>query len=336
MQRLAEADLPAELEVPAAAAPRHLGRRHRRRDDGARDHLLAAPQATVRRARSRRCACSRRPSTRATRPLTDSQLWHQMVTAQKSLASSDVRPRLGDALEQLRLASEDRPLPFGALARRLDALEHEPASWPAAALGLGALRDRRARWAWTAATTASTRSPTREGFHQGSVVRGLELAGVPEEPGSDEHLVAATYLAAITCRYLDGAESELGAAIADRSRGDAGRPSCAWLGATRRGTPWLSGSPVRQADPLGARARTRRASVVAAPVGSTRWGTLTSRWRLQPSFIIARCPASRHHDALPRAERAPAGRPADRVEGHRLLRPELRQGSTLVPRDTSR
>ncbi len=32
-----------------AAAPRHLGGRHRRRHDGAGDHLLAAPQATVRR-----------------------------------------------------------------------------------------------------------------------------------------------------------------------------------------------------------------------------------------------------------------------------------------------
>ena len=57
----------------------------------------------------------------------------------------------------------------------------------------------------------------RDGLDHAAVLRGLELAGVSTDPDSQDHLVAATYLASITCRYLVGAESELGDTIADRS-----------------------------------------------------------------------------------------------------------------------
>ena len=58
----------------------------------------------------------------------------------------------------------------------------------------------------------------RDGLEHASVMRGLELAGVTNAPGSEDHLVGAAYLAAITCRYLRGAETHLGDMISRRSQ----------------------------------------------------------------------------------------------------------------------
>ncbi len=164
-----------------------------------------------------------------------------MVTAQKSLASADVRLRLGDALEQLRLASEDRPLPFGAW-------HGDWTPW-----NMSRRRGRLQLWDWERFETGVPMGLDRchygvntithtQGFDQGSIVRGLELAGIPEEPGSDEHLVAAAYLAAIACRYLVGAEGHRGETIADRAEVML-ETLCAWLGAPAEALAWLTAVP---------------------------------------------------------------------------------------------
>jgi len=57
----------------------------------------------------------------------------------------------------------------------------------------------------------------RDGVSVGSVVAGLRHAGI--DPTSyDDRLAGAAYLAAITARYLVGAESELGETIVDRAQ----------------------------------------------------------------------------------------------------------------------
>ena len=62
------------------------------------------------------------------------------------------------------------------------------------------------------------------------MMRGLELAGVTDRrPSAKATSSAAAYLAAITCRYLLGAESDLGETIADRSRVML-ETLCQWLG----------------------------------------------------------------------------------------------------------
>jgi hypothetical protein len=227
LQRLAAADLPAEIEVPQLV---HLGTWQ-----GATVVAMTALETSFLQ-RPKRQFDVPVPEMRhfaeafdeGTRPLTESPLWDQMLTAQKSLASSDVRSRLGDALDQLRLASEGHPLPLGGwhgdwtpwnMSRRRGRLQLW--DWERFETGVPVGLDR-----CHYGVNAITHS---EGFTQASVLRGLELAEVPEEPGSDEHLVAATYLAAITCRYLEGAESELGAAIEDRSRVVLDT-LCTWLG----------------------------------------------------------------------------------------------------------
>jgi hypothetical protein len=69
----------------------------------------------------------------------------------------------------------------------------------------------------------------RDGLDHASVMRGLELAGVSNVPGTDDHLVGAAYLATITGRYLRGAETDLGDMISHRSEVMLGALS-AWLG----------------------------------------------------------------------------------------------------------
>jgi len=235
LQRLAEADLPAELEVPRLL---HLGTW-----EGATVVAMTALETTFWQRPKRQfdvpveeMRLFEAAFDEGTRPLTDSQLWDQLVTAQKSLASGDARARLGDALEQLRQAGEDRPLPFGAW-------HGDWTPW-----NMSRRRGRLQLWDWERFETGVPVGLDRchygvnaithtEGFDQRAIRRGLELAGVSEEPGSEEHLVAATYLAAIACRYLVGAESDLGHTIADRAEVMLDS-LCAWLGApagVRRG-----------------------------------------------------------------------------------------------------
>ena len=201
----------------------------------------------------------------------------------------------------------------------------------ASSCGTGSASRPAYRSAWTAATTASTPSPAATALDLASVVRGLELAGVTADRGTEDHVVGATYLAAIACRYLAGAESDQGAVIAGRSRMmlDALR---AWLGLRASVHRWLRRAlratrhPVRPgALPVAARRRAARGCIAL-------WGMLTSRWRLQPGVPRHRGPARRHHHALPRPERAPRRRPADGLQGHRLLRPATTTADPLVRR----
>jgi hypothetical protein len=227
LERLAEAGLPAELEVPRLL---HLGTW-----EGSTIVAMTALETSFLQRPKRQFEVPAEEMglfeasfDEGTRPLTDSQLWDQMVTAQKSLTSAGVRLRLGDALEQLRLASEERPLRFGAW-------HGDWTPW-----NMSRRRGRLQLWDWERFETGVPMGLDRchygvntvthtEGFDQKSILRGLELAGVPASPGSDEHLVAAAYLAAIACRYLVGAEGHLGETIADRAEVML-QTLCVWLG----------------------------------------------------------------------------------------------------------
>ncbi len=180
LQRLAEADLPAELEVPRLL---HLGtwegatvlamtaldtsflQRPRRQFDVPvsemdRFHAAFAEEA---------------------RPLVDSPLWDQMVSAQQSLGTSEVRERLGEALERLRLAATDRPLPLGGwhgdwtpwnMSRRRGRLQ----LWDCERFETGVPRGLdRCHYGVNAVTR-------RDGTDVASVMRGFELAGVHQRP----------------------------------------------------------------------------------------------------------------------------------------------------------
>jgi hypothetical protein len=213
--RLAEADLPDELEVPRLL---HLGpwegatvlamtaldtsflQRPRRQFD--------VPQAEMDRFHA--------AFAEEARPPVESPWWDQMVTAQQSLGSSEVRDRLGDALERLRLAVTDRPLPLGGW-------HGDWTPW-----NMSRRRGRLQLWDWERFETGVPRGldrchygvnavTRRDGTDVAAVMRGLELAGVTDDPGGEDHLVGATYLAAITCRYLVGAEGDLGETISERS-----------------------------------------------------------------------------------------------------------------------
>lgn len=215
LRRLAEADLPPVLEVPRLL---HLGAWEQ-----STVVAMTALDTTFRQRPKRQFAVPVEEMAlfesafdEGTRSLTDSQLWDQMVTAQKSLGSADARARLGDALEELRRSAEDRPLRFGGW-------HGDWTPW-----NMGRRRGRLQLWDWerfeTGVPTGLDRChygvnaiTHRDGFDQSGVLRGLALAGVADEPGTDEHLVAGAYLAAIACRYLVGAESDLGATIADRA-----------------------------------------------------------------------------------------------------------------------
>ena len=110
----------------------------------------------------------------------------------------------------------------------------------------------------------------RDGLGLASVMRGLELAGIANDRSTREPCSSApTYLAVIACRYLAGAELELGdaiaAGIADRSQVmlDALR---SWLGLPGDRAPWLSDTPIRTVDAAGEGARTPPSRPLAALV----------------------------------------------------------------------
>ena len=60
---------------------------------------------------------------------------------------------------------------------------------------------------------------------------------------------------------------------------------CAWLGRTGRGIAWLTAVPCAGLTRW-VRAHTSPGFMAWLRRWLERWGTLTSRWRLQPSFII--------------------------------------------------
>ena len=215
LQQLAEADLPPEIEVPRLL---HLGTWQ-----GATVLVMTALDTSFLQ-RPRRQFDVPVPEmdrfhaafAQEARPLVDSPLWDQMVTAQQSLGSSAVRERLGDALDGLRLAAADRPLPLGGW-------HGDWTPW-----NMGRRRGRLQLWDFERFQTEVPRGldrchygvnavTRRDGTDVASVMRGLELAGVTNDRAGEDHLVGATYLAGIACRYLVGAEGDLGATISERS-----------------------------------------------------------------------------------------------------------------------
>ncbi len=216
LQRLGAADLPPVLEVPRLL---HLGTW-----EGATVLAMTALDTSFRQRPSRQfevpaaemdqfAAAFAEPAA----PLEESALWGSMSATLAGLRAPAVRERFGAALEVLRERTADRPLPLGGW-------HGDWTPW-----NMSRLRGRLQLWDWERfetgvplgldrchyAVNAVTR---RDGVDQATIRAGLELAGVRDEPGGPDHLVGATYLAAITSRYLAGAESDRGEAIADRSR----------------------------------------------------------------------------------------------------------------------
>lgn len=161
------------------------------------------------------------------RPLAKMPLWDSMLARHASLGPSAARDRLGDALDALR-DTDTRPLAMGAW-------HGDWTPW-----NMSRRRGRLQLWDWERFETgvplgldrchyAVNAVCRRDGVDLDSVMRGMDLAGIRNDRSTDAHLVGAAYLATITCRYLVGAEGELGGAIADRSLVmlDA---LCAWLG----------------------------------------------------------------------------------------------------------
>jgi hypothetical protein len=164
------------------------------------------------------------------RPLVELPLWDSMARAQESLSESPQRDRLGEALGALAGLAADRPLQGGAW-------HGDWTPW-----NMSRRRGRLQLWDWERLETGVPPGLDqchygvnavcrRDGLGVESVRRGLELARVPSDPSTEGHLVAGAYLAAITCRYLQGSELDVGAAIAERSQVmlDA---LCGWLGLT--------------------------------------------------------------------------------------------------------
>jgi hypothetical protein len=227
LQTLGEVALPPVLEVPRLL---HLGSWQ-----GASVVVMSALETSFLQRPSRQYAVPVAEMTlfheafgQEARPIAEMPLWHTMVGAQESLSSGDARDRLEEALQALRHAGADRPLPVGAwhgdwtpwnMSRHRGGLQLW--DWERFETGVPLGLDR-----CHYAVNAVCR---RDGVDLASVMRGFALAGIDKVPSTEGHLVGAAYLAAITCRYLAGAESELGDAIADRSLVmlDA---LCAWLG----------------------------------------------------------------------------------------------------------
>ncbi len=216
LQRLGETELPPVLEVPRLL---HLGTW-----EGATVLAMTALETSFRQRPSRQfeiptvemaqlATAFAEPGT----TLEDSDLWRSMAATVNGLRQPTVRERFGAALEVLRERAAGRPLSLGGW-------HGDWTPW-----NMSRLRGRLQLWDWERfetgvplgldrchyAVNAVTR---RDGVDQASIRRGLELAGVRDDAGDADHLLGATYLAAITSRYLAGAESERGEAIADRSR----------------------------------------------------------------------------------------------------------------------
>lgn len=162
------------------------------------------------------------------RPLTEMPLWEAMVRTQAALSPSSARARLEESLHALAAAAGDHPLAVGAW-------HGDWTPW-----NMGRRRGRLQLWDWERLETgvppgldrchyAVNAVCRRDGVSVDSVLRGLALAGMDPDPSGEQLVLAASYLAAITCRYLSGSETDQGAAIAERSLVmlDA---LCAWLG----------------------------------------------------------------------------------------------------------
>jgi hypothetical protein len=215
LQQLGESDVPQLLEVPRLL---HLGRW-----EGASVVAMTSLQTSFWQRPSRQFSVPRTAMSllhgafaEGSRPLVEMPLWHSIAEAQSSLRPSEARERLGAALDLLRVTAADRPLAMGAwhgdwtpwnMSRRGGGLQLW--DWERFETGAPSGLDR-----CHYAVNAVCR---RDGVSIDSVRRGLNLAGLKDDQHADARLVETAYLAAITSRYLVGADSELGDVIADRS-----------------------------------------------------------------------------------------------------------------------
>jgi hypothetical protein len=227
LERLGAAELPGVLEVPRLL--------HSGRFEGAALLAMTALDTSFRQRPSRQYAVPVEEMAlfhgafgEGTRPLVEMPLWAQLVAAQAALQPSEARERLGEALGLLGAAAVDHPLAMGAW-------HGDWTPW-----NMSRRRHRLQLWDWERFETgvplgmdrchyAVNAVCRRDGADVASVMRGLDLAGVPNDRSTEAHVVGAAYLATITTRYLPGSEFELGEAIAGRSLVmlDA---LCAWLG----------------------------------------------------------------------------------------------------------
>lgn len=231
LQQLAAGDLPALFEVPRLL---HLGEW-----EGAVVLAMTPLETSFRQRPARQfvvpheeMSMLHRAFAEGARPLTDTALWAAMVEARESLVPSATSDRLEQALAALAETARDRPLAVGAW-------HGDWTPW-----NMSRRRGRLQLWDWERFETGVLSGLDachygvntvcrRDGVGVESVLRGLALAGIDRDRSSEGHLVAATYLAVITSRYLQGVETELGAMIADRSLVmlDA---LCVWLGLEER------------------------------------------------------------------------------------------------------
>jgi hypothetical protein len=213
LRRLGEAELPPLFEVPRLL--------HHGRWEGRSVVAMTSVQTSFRQRPSRQysvpveeMALLHGAFAEGTRPLGELPLWQSMLEAQSGLRSAGPRERLGEALELLRDTAADRPQPVGAW-------HGDWTPW-----NMSRRRGRLQLWDWERFETgvplgldrchyAINAVCRRDGVTLASVMRGLELAGIDNDPTTQDHAVGATYLAVIACRYLAGAELELGDAIAD-------------------------------------------------------------------------------------------------------------------------
>ena len=168
----------------------------------------------------------------------------------------------------------------------------------------------------------------RDGTDVASVMRGFELPGCATSP------------AARTTLSVRRTSPRSPAVTSWAPRATSVRPSptavevlldtlCAWLGHRAGGATWLRPAPCA-ATPGWCASRPRSGSCWLRQT-LRLWGKLTSRWRLEPAFIIVgaqRAGTTTLYRVLSDHPRCAA----DGLQGHRLLRPALRPRAPVVPR----
>ena len=166
-------------------------------------------------------------------PLTQSAVWQRLLVATDTVTDSQTR-----VAPDGRARSDWRRLPADGPSRsaRGTATGH-PGTWPvaggASSCGTGNASRPGCPTDSTSATTGSTRSCRRDGIRLTSVLAGLSSVGFDRAAVDDERrVVAGTYLATITCRYLLSAQGDFGERITDASQVmlDA---LCIWVGSPR-------------------------------------------------------------------------------------------------------
>ncbi len=225
LQRLGESEVPNLLEVPRLL---HLGRW-----GGASVVAMTSLETSFRQRPGRQFVVPAKAMTllhgcfaAGHRPLAEMPFWAPMVHAQSSLGHSAAGTRLREALDVLGRTEV-------ALAE--GAWHGDWTPW-----NMSRRRGRLQLWDWERFETGVPRGLDRchygvnaicrrDGVSVDSVMRGLELAGIGNKRSAEAHASGAAYLAIITCRYLAGAETEMGSLIAGRSlvMMDA---LCRWLG----------------------------------------------------------------------------------------------------------